>query len=187
MCHRTLVALALYLVMGVVAAAQTQNGSSGAPAPPPPQAASGSVDGNSAALSATAPAPAPAKKVWTNEDVTDLRGVAPVSTVGSTDPTGGKKPKQAANNRSPRAYQAQIARLEGQIPSLDAQIAELQAAIDGKPTGDAKTSQRPRSVKADDWNVEMQELQKKKQDTLDQIAALKDEARHQGVPPNTLP
>ena len=187
MCHRTLVALAYTWSWELSPPRKRQNGSSGAPAPPPTQAASGSVDGNSAALSATAPAPAPAKKVWTNEDVTDLRGVAPVSTVGSTDPTGGKKPKQAANNRNPRAYQAQIARLEGQIPSLDAQIAELQAAIDGKPTGDAKTSQRPRSVQADDWNVEMQELQKKKQDTLDQIAALKDEARHQGVPPNTLP
>jgi hypothetical protein len=182
MCHRTLGALGVYLFIGVVAAAQTQNGSSGGPAPPPSQAVSGSVNGPSA----TAPAPPPAKKVWTNDDVTDLRGVAPVSTVGSTDPTMGKKPKQAAS-RNPRGYQAQIARLEGQIPSLDAQIAELQAAIDGKPTGDAKTSQRPRSVKADDWNVEMQELQKKKQDTLDQIAALKDEARHQGVPPNTLP
>ena len=67
------------------------------------------------------------------------------------------------------------------------QIAEFQDAIDGKPTGDAKTSQRPRSVQADDWNVEMQDLEKKKQDILDQIAALKDEARHQGVPPNTLP
>jgi hypothetical protein len=172
--HRILVALAVYLFIGVVARARTQNGSSGAPAEPPNQAA-------------TTPAPTPAKKVWTNEDVTDLRGVAPISTVGSTDPNVGKKPKQTANNRNPRGYQTQIARLEGQIPSLDAQIAELQAAIDGKPTGDAKVSQRPRSVKADDWNVEMQELQKRKQDILDQIATLKDEARHQGVPPNTLP
>jgi len=93
----------------------------------------------------------------------------------------------AAKNKSTKPYQAQIERLEAQIPPLDAQIAELQAAIDGKPTGDMKSSQRPRGVKADDWSVEMQELQKKRDGILDQISTLKDQARHQGVPPNTLP
>ena len=68
-----------------------------------------------------------------------------------------------------------------------AQIAQLQSAIDGKPTGDAKSSQRPRGVKADDWSVEMQELQKKRDGILDQISALKDQARHHGVPANALP
>jgi hypothetical protein len=147
-----------------------------------------SASGSATATAVAAPATtAPAKKVWTNDDVGDLRADSTISTVGSTGTKPAHKTGTSARPRNPQQYQAQIARLEGQIPPLDTQIAQLQNAIDGKPTGDAKSSQRPRSVKADDWNVEMQDLQKKKQDILDHIAALKDQARHQGVAPNTLP
>jgi hypothetical protein len=129
----------------------------------------------------------PSKKVWTNDDVGDLRAGSTISTVGSTNTKPSGKTASNTKPRNPQQYQAQIARLEGQIPALDKQIAELQDAIDGKPTGDGKSSKRPRSVQTDDWNVQMQDLQKKKQDIVDHIAALKDEARHQGVAPNTLP
>src|SRR5271167_1595165 len=141
-----------------------------------------------AATSATAtPAEPAGKKVWTNDDVGDLRGESVISTVGQPAVRTAAKPAANAKNGNAKSYEAQIARLEAQIPPLDAQIAELQAAIDGKPTGDGKESQRPRSVKTDSWSVEMQDLQKKRDDTLDHIAALKDQARHQGVAPNTLP
>jgi hypothetical protein len=183
--HRPLTFLAAFLlVSGATASAHAQDNSSGAATPAAGQ--SSATNG-----STSTPAPPAAKKVWTNDDVTDLRGESTISTVGQTNAKSGAKPgdKSAANakNGNAKSYQAQIARLEAQIPQLDAQIAELQAAIDGKPTGDGRTSQRPRGVKADDWSVEMQELQKKRDDTLDKIAALKDQARHQGVPPNTLP
>jgi hypothetical protein len=183
--HRPLTLLAaLLLASSAATIARAQNASSGDTTPATGQTASTSN-------STVAPAPPAAKKVWTNDDVTDLRGESAISTVGQPTAKNGAKPgnKTAANakNGNVKAYQAQIARLEAQIPPLDAQIAELQAAIDGKPTGDGKTSQRPRGVKADDWSVEMQELQKKRDDTLEQIAALKDQARHQGVAPNTLP
>jgi len=162
-------------------------------------AQSQSQDSSATAPASAKPAPAPAKatpavpekkkpkKVWTNDDVPTLRGDSVISTVGTSDTKAGNKPAPAAKNKSTKPYQAQIERLEAQIPPLDAQIAELQAAIDGKPTGDMKSSQRPRGVKADDWSVEMQELQKKRDGILDQISTLKDQARHQGVPPNTLP
>jgi hypothetical protein len=150
----------------------------------PDQPASGASATN-AAPAATASTPAPTKKVWTNEDVPALRGGDPISTFNGKSTKPDAKPTPVSKNG--KAFQAQIARLEAQIPPLDAQIAELQSAIDGKPTGDGRTSQRPRGVKADDWGVEMQALQNKRQNIVDQIAALKDQARHQGVPPNTLP
>jgi hypothetical protein len=182
--HRPLTFLAAFLLAaGAATTARAQNASSVTT----PAADQSSATNNSTA----APAPPAAKKVWTNDDVTDLRGESAISTVGQPNAKNGAKPgdKSATNakNGNAKSYQAQIARLEAQIPPLDAQIAELQAAIDGKPTGDGKTSQRPRGVKADDWSVEMQQLQKKREDTLEQIAALKDQARHQGVPANTLP
>lgn len=148
----------------------------------PQNAAAGSESGP-----ATAAAVPPAKKVWTNDDVGDLRADSTISTVGASSTKATGKSAASAKEKNPQPYQAQITRLEGQIPALDKQIAELQDAINGKPTGDAKSSQRPRNVQADDWNVQMQALQKKKQDILDHVAALKDEARHQGVAPNTLP
>ena len=185
MSYRSLIFLAALLCMtGAATGTRAQSNPSGAAAPTAGQT-------NAANGSAAAPAPPTEKKVWTNDDVSDLRGQSTISTVGQPSARNGAKPgdKPALNakNGTGKAYQTQIARLEAQIPPLDAQIAELQAAIDGKPTGDGKTSQRPRSVKTDDWSVEMQQLQKKRDDTLEQIATLKDQARHQGVPANTLP
>jgi hypothetical protein len=174
--HRSLLVLATALCIAATVSAQSQTtGSTDTAQTPNP------------ASSAAPAAPPAGKKVWTNEDVSELRINSTISTVGSTDTKPPAKASSAGKPKNPKQYQAQIARLEGQIPQLDQQIAELQDAIDGKPTGDAKTSKRPRNVQADDWNVQMQDLQKKKQDILDQIAAMKDEARHQGVPPNTLP
>jgi hypothetical protein len=174
--HRSLLLLATALSIATTVSAQSQTTGSTDTGPAPNQA------------TGTASAAPPAgKKVWTNEDVSDLRTNSTISTVGSTGTKPSAKATATGKPKNPKPYQAQIARLEGQIPPLDQQIAELQDAIDGKPTGDAKTSKRPRSVQADDWNVQMQDLQKKKQGILDQIAAMKDEARHQGVPPNTLP
>jgi cell division protein FtsB len=42
-------------------------------------------------------------------------------------------------------------------------------------------------VKADDWSVEMQQLQAKRDGIEEQINSLRDQARHHGVAPNTLP
>jgi uncharacterized protein YukE len=179
--HRTLLVLAALCVATTVSA-QSQTSPSTDSAQTPNQAS-----GTASAAPANMPAPPVGKKVWTNEDVSDLRANSTISTVGSTSTKTAGKVAPSGKPKNAKQYQAQIARLEGQIPDLDKQIAELQDAIDGKPTGDAKSSKRPRSVQADDWNVQMQDLQKKKQDILDQIAAMKDEARHQGVPPNTLP
>lgn len=173
--HRSLLLLAAALCIATAVSAQSQP--TGSDTAQTPNQASGT----------TSAAPPAGKKVWTNEDVSDLRTNSTISTVGSTDSKPSAKAALAGKPKNPKQYQAQIARLEGQVPQLDQQIAELQDAIDGKPTGDAKSSKRPRNVQADDWNVQMQDLQKKKQDILDQIAAVKDEARHQGVPPNTLP
>jgi hypothetical protein len=128
----------------------------------------------------------PQKKVWTNDELGGLDPHAGVSTVGKV---GGPTSKHVAPTKGHDAkwYQDQIAKLQAKIPPLEHQIAELEAALDGKPTGDAKRSTRPAGVKADDWSRELAELQKKREGTLAQINALQDQARHNGVAPNTLP
>jgi hypothetical protein len=71
-----------------------------------------------------------------------------------------------------------------QIPPLDKTIAELQAALEGKTL-----SEPPHygGNRIGDWKEQLQALQTKRQETLDKISALEDEARHNGVSPNVLP
>ncbi|MGA8222269.1 MAG: hypothetical protein WB780_11495 [Candidatus Acidiferrales bacterium] len=134
-----------------------------------------------------APQP-PAKKVWSDDDMKDLDPHSGVSTVGKTN----SKPANSGAKSSSASHDAQwyknkIAKLQAEIPPLEKQIAELQAAIDGKPTGDAVQSTRPSGVKFDNWTNELAEYQKKRDDLLAQIAALQDEARHNGVPAKDIP
>lgn len=140
---------------------------------------------------ANPPAPqTPPKKVWTNEEMSSLDPHAGVSTVGNPNANSAKpgaKPHPNSKNHDPKWYQDQIVKLQAKIPPLDKQIAELQAAIDGKPTGDAVKSTRPAGVKFDNWTSELEDCRKKREDLLAQISALQDQARHAGVAPNALP
>jgi hypothetical protein len=128
----------------------------------------------------------PEKKVWTNDELSSLDPHAGVSTVGKNT---NNKAKLVVSSKGHDAkwYHDQIVLLQAKIAPLDSQIAELQAGLDGKPTGDGTKSVRPYSVKADDWSRELAELQKKREDTLAQIGALQDQARHNGIAPNALP
>jgi len=131
----------------------------------------------------------PAKKVWTNDDLSGSNESFEPSTPASPKlkpvKTGQKPPP--TNGRDAKWYHDQIAKLESQVPPLDRQIGDLQSALDGKPTGDGQTSQRPRGVKLDDWSSELTQLQAKRVDLLSKIDALRDQARRNGIPDSTLP
>ncbi|MFY9690552.1 MAG: hypothetical protein WAJ86_11505, partial [Candidatus Acidiferrales bacterium] len=81
-------------------------------------------------------------------------------------------------------YQNRIAGLEAKLPPIDDQIGQLQAALSGQTVN---TVRKWGGTKPDDWRVELADLQKKHDDIQDQINALKDQARHDGVPPSALP
>ena len=135
------------------------------------------------------------KKVWTNEDLSGSSSAAstvpnrPRPTLRAVRRTAPATRNANANpNANAKWYYNQIAMLQAKLPPLDAQIASLQSAIDGKAAGDAKTSTRPfYGVRADDWSRELAELQQKRAGTLAQIGALEDQARHAGVPSSALP
>jgi hypothetical protein len=182
-----ILATAILIALGAVA---TNAQSSPPPATPP--AAPAQPDAQNPSPSASAPGEStPAKKVWTNDE---LGGAHTQSGASTPQPAhnanANPHPKTATGPRArgdAQWYHDQIAKLQAKLPSLDAQIAQLQAAIDGEPTGDAKTSARPHAVKAGDWRTEMADLQKQRADLVTKIDALQDEARHVGVPPNALP
>lgn len=130
------------------------------------------------------------KKVWTNEEINSLNPHAGVSTVGNPNApsaVSGPKPKTTGKTHDGKWYHDEIARLQAKIPPLDTQIAQLEAAIAGKPTGDGVKSTRPSGVRFDNWTSELANLEKKRDDLLSQISAIQDQARHDGVAPSALP
>jgi hypothetical protein len=136
--------------------------------------------------STPAPAQPAAKKVWTNEDMLGLREDSKISTFSEPNAKPAKNGAKPANSTGKSAawYQNRISGLQAQLPKLDDQIGQLQAALNGQTV----TSVRKwGGVKPDDWRVELDALQKKRDSIQAQIAALKDQARHDGVPAVALP
>lgn len=125
----------------------------------------------------------PAAKVWTNDDLSSLHGDGSVSSATAKKPKSAKPP-QPVKKSPPNAYQAQIAKLQAQLPPINAQIADLQAALSGQSVA---TPRKYVGVRPDDWQAQLVDLQKKRADIQSQIDALEDQARHAGVPANALP
>jgi hypothetical protein len=131
---------------------------------------------------------APAKKIWTNEDMSNLRDESVISTFSPAHTkSAAPSTKTTSKGKDAKWYGDNITKLQMKIPPLNEQIAELQAAIDGKPTGNGAESARPRGVKADSWPVEMDELQKQRDHIQSQIDALYDDARRNNIPNGALP
>lgn len=178
--HRVIAAVTgifLGAVMGLPIT-QAQNGTSAAP------------DAPSSAATALQATPATSRKVWTNDNVTELRDNSEISTVGGTSARPGEAySKTVVGSKAHNAqwYRDQIVKLEAKLPPLDSQIEQLREAIDGKAMGDGKTSSRPWAVKGDSWSREEAELQDKRNSIASHIDALRDQARHSGVAPNMLP
>ncbi len=146
-----------------------------------------SSQSTAASNSATAE-PLSGKKVWTNDDVSGLRTDPAISTFRSTvAETRPAKVLVSGAKKSAAWYRDQISKLQAKIPPIDAQIAALQAAIDGKPAGDARKSTRPYSVRVDDWSAERDQLDKRRDEIVSKLSDLQDEARRSGVSANELP
>jgi hypothetical protein len=159
-----------------------------ATAPAAAPSAQPAVQDSAANSSAAAdPSKAAAKKVWTNDDVGDLRANSAISTVGGKQPNQpkpGVKPATASRGKNAQWYSQQITRLQGQIPPIDQKIAALQDAISGKPVTEVRSFG---GVRPDDWKDALARLQKQRADIEDKISSLRDDARHNGVPENQIP
>jgi hypothetical protein len=150
-------------------------------------AAPASPSGQNAESSSKPPAVRPsAKKVWTNDDVIGLREDSSISTFSQPSVKQAKNGAKAPNSKGKNAswYQNRIARLQAQLPRLDDQIGQLQAALSGQQVNSVR---KWGGVKPDDWRIELEELQKKRDGIQAEISALEDEARRDGVPAGALP
>jgi hypothetical protein len=174
--------------IGAVAFAVACSPAVRAQSPPPAQPAQPAAPSQAPSVVPSQPAAqTPVKKVWTNDDVGDLRDHSAISTVGNAKPTPGKpapKDSNAPHNKEARTFHDQIAKLQAQIPPIDEKINELQSALSGNQV----TEERHFSgVKPDNWKDELARYQKQRDDIQAKIAVLEDQARHSGVATNQIP
>lgn len=128
----------------------------------------------------------PQKKIWTNDNLGGSHSQqSDTSASAQQSPNSSSTaPAKARSKKDARWYHDQIAKLQAQIPPLDKTIAELLAALDGKTLNEPLHYGGNR---IGDWKEQLQQLQTKRQDTLDKIAVLEDQARRDGVATNELP
>lgn len=123
------------------------------------------------------PAPKP-KKVWTNDDMSDLHANSTVSVVGtrkkSAPPTYYPNPGQS--EYMVKYYRQQIDQLQAQADGIDKQIANLHDAMNGK-TVDSSRNYDPWGGKQGDWNTQIEQLQKNRENVLQQIDMLESQIR----------
>lgn len=134
----------------------------------------------------TAPVQPNSKTVWTNDDLSGLRSETVASNHAnvSVRPSATASKPNASMPKDAKWYNDQIAKLQAQLPPLDDQISQLQAALAGKPVD---TTRKWGGVRPGDWSVQLAQCQQKRDGVVSKITALKDRARHNGIPANLLP
>lgn len=153
-----------------VSASSAQNASSNGQAA---QATAPSAPSDSSAPKS----PQTPKKIWTNDDIADLRANSTISTVGDQ-----KNVTRRTNTWRPssddlvRSYRDQIDQLQARVAGIDKQIADLRGALNGKAV-DSTRKYEPLGGKIGDWNSQIDQLQKNRQDLLRQIDALETRLR----------
>jgi uncharacterized protein YukE len=183
---------ALFIITGILALGASaplgaQNGAADGKnsTPPASTAAAPAASEQTAATdkkdsSATTPAPKPkAKKVWTNDDMGDVHQNSAVSVVGT------QKKSNQPNYYSPppgqseymvKMYRQQIDQLQSQADAIDKQIANLQDAKNGK-TVDSSRTYDPWGGKQGDWNTQIAQLEKNRDNVLKQIDSVEEQIR----------
>jgi hypothetical protein len=134
------------------------------------------ADKKDSSAAATAPKTR-GKKVWTNDDMGDLHQNSSVSVVGTQ-----KKNNNQPNYDSPppgqseyrvKMYRQQIDQLQAQADAVDKQIANLRDAQNGKSVDSSRTYD-PWGGRQGDWNAQIAQLEKNRDNILKQIDAVQD-------------
>jgi hypothetical protein len=118
------------------------------------------------------------KKVWTNDDMADLHANSTVSVVGNRNknPQQTYYPPAGQTDYYVKMYRQQIDQLQARVDGIDKQIANLQDAKNGK-TVDSSRTYDPWGGKQGDWNSQIDQLQKSRENILQQIDSLESQIR----------
>jgi hypothetical protein len=124
------------------------------------------------------------KKIWTNEDVSGMKGT--ISVVGDGR---NSKAKNAAQTPADPQYIAnvrkQIEKFQEQMADADKELAGLKNFSEGEPVA-TPDRELHKSYNSQPVDQQITNLQTKKKDLQSKIDALLDEARKKGVEPGQL-
>jgi hypothetical protein len=137
----------------------------------------------------------PPKKIWTNDDLDALREHGGVSVVGNSGGASGGttasapgttgNPPAVSREKDPIWYKKQLAPLYAKLDVLNQAIANAQAAVSGDTRGSDSVNLGTMGIMATPQD-QLKQLQQQQQAVQDQIDALLDMARHNGVAPGDL-
>lgn len=134
-----------------------------------------------------------AKKVWTNDDIDQLRGTTGGFTVIAITPavesTAEQKPpekeKPLAEEKNPKAYREKLAPLREQLARLDAQIKQMHDQL-ANPTQASNAVDLRHTSATMRPEVAINELEQKRQLLQQKISDLEDQARRNGLSPGDI-
>jgi hypothetical protein len=132
----------------------------------------------------TAPGSPAAKKVWTNENLGDVKGG--VSVVGDRrNQNYHMTPSQTADAATVDRIKKTLQKLQSQLDEVNAKLASYKQFQNGEPvsSGERDTSKGYSRTPVDQ---QMNQLLSKKNDLSNQMGDLLDEARKKGIDPGQL-
>lgn len=132
------------------------------------------------------PHPAPdakAKKVWTNDNLSDASGT--VSVVGDAKHSSKSKDNAPADAAYVANTKKQLEKWNSQIADADKELVDLKNFNSGEP-GTNPARQLHKSYGTEPVSQQMKKLEDKKKELQGKIDALLDEARKKGVLPGQL-
>lgn len=138
-----------------------------------------------------------AKKVWTNDDLDELRaqshwasgsdsssGTSAQAGTTEAGPTE-NKPAPLPREKDPETYQKKLAALRAQLGQIDSQIRSLRNSMNTPISGGNGVNLSTATVTGRPEN-QIEALEKQKQQIQQQIDAVEAEARRNGISPGDL-
>jgi hypothetical protein len=174
-------AAALLALIPAAGRAQEQSAAPPTPAVTPAQSAAQPSSSDSST------APAAGKRVWTNDDMSDVHKNSTISTFNAPNAKASNssgKPAAAVKSKDAKRYQDQINALRAKLPPIDDKITQLKAVLAGNTVQQTRTYG---GNHIDDWHEELKHLEQQRADIETKISAVQDDARHNGIPESEIP
>ena len=155
--------------------------------PASPSQAAPQASGGSIAIDASTPAePKKARKVWTNENLTELSGSG-ISLIGDAKDSQSRKSSAAtpASSQVIASFRKQLAAFQAQLADLDKQIADLKNFSKGEPSHTSGLQIHKRYT-MEPVQEQVLKLQEKRKVLAAQMDSLFDAARKRGIEPGEL-
>jgi hypothetical protein len=135
------------------------------------------------------------KKVWTNDEISNVGGAGSISVVGKEADSNAKGSSKGNSSKStrtssakenqPGSYRSRLRQLHNQLETTEKQISDLRN-FNGQSTGTSGGVDMNRGYSRTSVEDQIKILEEKKKQLQAQIGDIEDEARKDGIEPGDL-